>query len=510
MNRDRRKKKRIRSAICAFFCSMELLLVLVAFRGMGHVFNLVTASADEGVVDGNVVIPQDTEQEDTGKKDGLLVCIDPGHGGKDDGTDSRGRAEKDDTLKLAKALSAYLKEKKINVILTREDDTYLTLNQRTDFANENKADYLISLHRNKGDGAGVETWIHSKAGGETKELADSIMAGLESAGIQRNRGVKKGTKDGENHNYHINVYAQMPACIVELGFVNNASDNRLFDEKIDAYAAAIGDAIMKTYENNGGKDAAKPKEESSEEPDTQKSFTNTQIADVESLDNTSLDWGQGTNTDDKNRPVGSISYQEKYGKYQALFIGEESSKIYLTIDEGYEYGYTESMLNTLKEKGVKAVFFVTEPYAKQEPELVKRMIAEGHAVGNHSVTHPASGLPSQSMEEQKQEVMGNHRYILDHFGYTMHLFRYPAGKFSEQSLAVINNCDYKSVFWSFAYLDYDVNNQPEKAASLQKLIDRLHPGGIYLLHGESKTNAELMGEFIDQARAKGYEFALLE
>lgn len=509
MNRDRRKKKRIRSAICAFFCSMELLLVLVAFQGIGHILDGIAAGADEGVVEGNIIIPQNTEEEPE-EKDGLLVCIDPGHGGKDDGTDFRGRVEKDDTLKLAKALAVYLKEKEINVILTRDDDTYLTLKERTDFANEKNADYLVSLHRNKGDGTGVETWIHSKAGEETKQLADSIMTGLESAGIQRNRGVKKGTKDGENSNYHINVYAQMPACIVELGFVNNAADNQMFDEKIDAYAAAIGDAIIKTYENNGGKDEPKPEQDSSEEEDAQKSFTNTPIANVESLDNTSLDWGQGTNTDDKNRPVGSISYQEKYGKYQALFIGEESKKIYLTIDEGYEYGYTESMLDTLKEKGVKAVFFVTEPYARQEPDLVKRMIAEGHAVGNHSVTHPASGLPSQSIEKQEQEVMGNHQYILDNFGYTMHLFRYPAGKFSEQSLAVVNNCNYKSVFWSFAYLDYDVNNQPEKAASLQKLIDRLHPGGIYLLHGESKTNAELMGEFIDQVRAKGYEFALLE
>ena len=92
---------------------------------------------------------------------------------------------------------------------------------------------------------------------------------------------------------------------------------------------------------------------------------------------------------------------------------------------------------------------MTEPYAKAQPELVQRMIDEGHEIGNHSVTHPSEGLPSQSLEQQKNEVMENHQYIKDNFGYDMHLFRFPAGKFSDQSLAVVNNCNYKSVFWSF-------------------------------------------------------------
>ena len=86
----------------------------------------------------------------------------------------------------------------------------------------------------------------------------------------------------------------------------------------------------------------------------------------------------------------------------------------------------------------------------------------------------------------------------------MHLFRYPTGAFSEQSLAIVNNCNYKSVFWSFAYLDYDVNNQPDQTQSLQKLVDRMHPGAIYLLHAESETNTAILGSFIDQAKAAGY------
>ena len=166
-------------------------------------------------------------------------------------------------------------------------------------------------------------------------------------------------------------------------------------------------------------------------------------------------------------------------------------------------------MNTVKEKGVHAVFFVTEPYAKAEPALVQRMIDEGHVVGNHSVTHPSAGIPSLTVEQQQEEVMGNHQYIKDTFGYEMNLFRYPAGKFSEQSLAVVNNCGYESVFWSFAYLDYDVDNQPDQAESLQKMKNKMHPGAIYLLHAESATNAAVLGDLIDAAQTQGYSFGTL-
>ena len=180
-------------------------------------------------------------------------------------------------------------------------------------------------------------------------------------------------------------------------------------------------------------------------------------------------------------------------------------EIALTFDDGPHPVYTKKLLDGLRKRGVKATFFVTEPYAKAQPELVQRMIDEGHEIGNHSVTHPSEGLPSQSLEQQKNEVMENHQYIKDNFGYDMHLFRFPAGKFSDRSLAVVNNCNYKSVFWSFAYKDYDVNNQPGESEALQKLKDRMHPGAIYLLHAESTTNTAILGRFIDAAQAAGYE-----
>ena len=159
---------------------------------------------------------------------------------------------------------------------------------------------------------------------------------------------------------------------------------------------------------------------------------------------------------------------------------------------------------------MSATFFVTEPYAKDNPDLVRRMIDEGHVLGNHSVTHPSAGMPSLSLDKQENEVTENHAYIKENFGYDMFLFRYPTGRFSEQSLALLNNCNYKSIFWSFAYLDYDVNNQPDHASSLQKMKDKLHPGAIYLLHAESETNAAVLGDFIDAVRAAGYGFKLAQ
>lgn len=237
-----------------------------------------------------------------------------------------------------------------------------------------------------------------------------------------------------------------------------------------------------------------------------------QQMDINGLDTTRLDWGQGGDLDEWNRPAGCMQYQEKYGKYNAHFIVDSPEKkvIYLTLDEGYENGFTPQFLDILKEKSVPAVFFVTQSYAKNNPELVQQIIDGGHELGNHSVSHPSDGVSSLGPEEQRNEVMGLHTYIKDTFGYEMHLFRYPAGIFNEQSLAILNNLNYKSIFWSFAYLDYDVENQPDPAESLQKMVKCLHPGALYLIHAESETNAKILGDFIDEARAQGYEFKLYE
>jgi delta-lactam-biosynthetic de-N-acetylase len=500
---ERRRKKRLRNLISLIYCSLQLLIVLLLFQGAGRILSGMQDEQTVAPVFQGVIEQEEPEEQET--KEIPVICIDAGHGGKDQGSDYKGRLEKDDNLAIALALRTYLEGKGATVIMTREDDTFLKLSERCAIANNSNADYFISLHRNDGDGYGVETWVYSEAGEETLALAGGIMDGLETAGIQKNRGVKKGSQKSTSSNYYITSNAAMPACIVEIGFINNEADNELLDEKRADYVAAIGDAILSAWESYRKPDGGQDEDIDSSEEEND----NTQIENVEALDNTIQDWGIGSNTDESGRPVDVVKAQETYSSYNACFIGEEENVIYLTFDEGYEYGYTESILDTLKEKNVKAVFFVTEPYAKAEPELVERIIEDGHVLGNHSVTHPAAGLPSLSIEQQQNEVLENHQYIKEQFGYTMYLFRYPAGKFSEQSLAVVNNCNYKSVFWSFAYLDYDVENQPDQTESLAKMVDKLHPGAVYLLHAESETNAAVLGEFIDRAMEQGYSFGTL-
>ncbi|MDL2234250.1 polysaccharide deacetylase family protein [Ruminococcaceae bacterium OttesenSCG-928-L11] len=231
----------------------------------------------------------------------------------------------------------------------------------------------------------------------------------------------------------------------------------------------------------------------------------TDFEQIGALDAEKKGWGPGLNTDSSNRPLGSIDYQQKYGKYGAYFIAPNAPKVYLTFDEGYENGMTADILDTLKEKNVKAVFFITYPYAVAEPELVKRMVDEGHILGNHSTKHLS--FPEMTLEDAAADITRLHDYVRANFGYTMTLFRPPMGEFSEQVLALTQSMGYSSVFWSFAYKDWEVENQPLTIEALNTVTSRCHPGAIYLLHAVSQTNAEILPEAIDAIRAKGYEFA---
>lgn len=219
-------------------------------------------------------------------------------------------------------------------------------------------------------------------------------------------------------------------------------------------------------------------------------------------------YGQGVQLDDKNRPTGALDFNANYGKYGATALREDKKNILLTFDQGYENGYTAQILDTLKEKKVKAVFFLLQDYAERNPELVQRMIDEGHIVGNHSVSHYS--MPDLSVEECRQEIEGLQEYMKQNFGVTMKLFRPPMGEFSEQSLSVTKDCRLSTMLWSFAYADWDVNAQPDPAQAKEKLIGAAHEGAIYLLHSVSQTNAEVLGEVIDGIRDEGFEFEKLK
>lgn len=227
-------------------------------------------------------------------------------------------------------------------------------------------------------------------------------------------------------------------------------------------------------------------------------------------------YGPGPNRDYlNNRPEYAVDEQKKHGQYGANFIAPDNGNIYLTFDCGFEHYVTRDgqkipvtslILDTLKEKNVKGVFFVTMDYVKKQPELVKRMINEGHAVGNHSTNHPR--MHTLTIDKMVEEVMTLHDYVQEKFGYSMHLFRPPEGGFSVQSLAVVQSLGYKTVHWSFAYNDWDTDNQPEVDKALENVLKKAHSGAIYLLHAVSETNATLLGDAIDGFLAKGFKIEL--
>ena len=223
---------------------------------------------------------------------------------------------------------------------------------------------------------------------------------------------------------------------------------------------------------------------------------------IEALDGKKQTWGPGKEMDDDNRPVAALQLQEQFGSYDAIFSGEKTETLYLTFDEGYENGYTGQILDTLKAKGVQATFFVTYPYVQKNPDLVRRMIDEGHVVGNHTWNHPS--LPTLSLEEMRDEIMKLHNYVESNFGYSMSILRPPMGEFSPQSLAMTQALGYKTALWSFAYADWDPDKQMGPEAALQKITAAAHPGAVYLLHAVSRDNAQILGSWIDRMQQEGY------
>ena len=181
--------------------------------------------------------------------------------------------------------------------------------------------------------------------------------------------------------------------------------------------------------------------------------------------------------------------------------------LYLTFDCGYENGYTEKILDVLKEKNVNAAFFCTLPQVKENPDLIKRMINEGHIVGNHSVNHPS--FAEISTEQMTEEICGMENYLKENFNYSEPYFRFPKGEYTETALKTVASLGYTSVFWSLAYADWDLNNQKGEQYAYEKVISRLHPGAVILLHSVSPDNANALDDIIVEARKQGYEFLSL-
>lgn len=193
----------------------------------------------------------------------------------------------------------------------------------------------------------------------------------------------------------------------------------------------------------------------------------------------------------------------------ALDTKTEEKVLYLTFDNGYEYeNLTADILDTLKEKNVKAAFFVTLSYAKQNPQLVQRMIDEGHIVGNHSTTHPS--FPKLTRVQMAEEIATLDNYLRENFSYTSPYFRFPSGEYSHCAMELATSLGFRSVFWSVAYADWDTTAQKGADYAFSTVTSRLHSGAVILLHAVSQDNADMLGRLIDEARDQGYAFRTLD
>lgn len=220
-------------------------------------------------------------------------------------------------------------------------------------------------------------------------------------------------------------------------------------------------------------------------------------------------WGLGFGAEG-TQPTGNATAAE-LEKYDTYFVGDAEAKvIYLTFDCGYENGNTEPILDALKKHNVSATFFVVGHYLESAPELVKRMVEDGHTVGNHTYHHPDMSKISD-LASFKKEMDGVTDLFKEVTGTEMAMYyRPPQGKYSTTNLQMAKDMGYSTFFWSLAYVDWNVDSQPSHDEAFKKLTGRIHPGAVVLLHSTSKTNGEILDELLTKWEEMGYTFGTLE
>lgn len=235
-----------------------------------------------------------------------------------------------------------------------------------------------------------------------------------------------------------------------------------------------------------------------------------QAQEVIKIEAAADNWGLGFgDSGTEQQPTGNASADE-LKKYDAFYIGDNSEKIiYLTFDCGYENGNTEAILDALKKHQAPATFFVVGHFLESAPELVKRMAEEGHTVGNHTYHHPDMSAISD-MESFQKELDSVSSLYEEVTGQEMtKYYRPPQGKYSTDNLAMAKELGYQTFFWSLAYVDWNKDAQPTKEEAFEKLIGRIHPGAIVLLHNTSSTNGAILDELLTKWEEMGYRFAPL-
>lgn len=221
------------------------------------------------------------------------------------------------------------------------------------------------------------------------------------------------------------------------------------------------------------------------------------------------DWGLSFQTEGET-PIGNATAAD-LAQYDACYVGDTSRKvIYLTFDCGYENGCTEAILDALKRHHAPAAFFVVGNMVETAPDIVRRMAAEGHIVGNHTYHHPDMSAISDQ-EAFRRELEALEALYQETTGQTLsHYYRPPQGKYSVENLKQAQALGYRTVFWSLAYVDWYVNDQPTAEQAYAKLLPRIHDGAIVLLHSTSATNAAILDELLTKWEDMGFTFASLD
>ena len=235
-------------------------------------------------------------------------------------------------------------------------------------------------------------------------------------------------------------------------------------------------------------------------------FTAAGVLQEKSL-NTAADGNWGLSFQEVGKPPvanASMDYLKKFDAYYAE--DTDKKELFLTFDAGYENGHTAKILDTLKKHNVKATFFVVGNFIETSPDLVKRMVKEGHLVGNHTFTHP--DMSEIATEEAfRQELSKLEDLYEKTTGKKMKkYYRPPQGKYSESNLKMAKEMGYHTIFWSLAYVDWYESDQPTREEALEKMVPRIHPGAIVLLHSTSATNAQVLDELLTKWEDKGYSF----
>ena len=239
-----------------------------------------------------------------------------------------------------------------------------------------------------------------------------------------------------------------------------------------------------------------------------KDSNNTVATSETVLSNKKIGWGIKRN-DNHEQPDLGTNNKKLLEEYDGIAMGNSEDKfVYLTFDNGYEAGYTGKILDVLKENNVKAAFFITGHYLNTAQDLVKRMIDEGHIVGNHTVNHKS--MPNIDDQKVKDEIMDLHELVYEKFDYEMKYIRPPMGEFSDRTLNIMKNLGYKVTMWSLAYDDWNKEKQDREEYAKDKILSNIHNGAIILLHANSKDNKNVLDDCIKKIKEMGYEFKTLD